>query len=57
MPTADTGAGAADAPVQIPGHTQRRLTAYGPIAAHFCRRRHRMAAYDYRQTRAERFAA
>ena len=39
-----------------PGHAQRFLAAYGPIAAHFRPRRHRLAAATYRQTRAARFA-
>ncbi len=38
-----------------PGHTQRFLAAYGPIASHFRPRRHRLTAAAYRQTRAERF--
>ena len=40
-----------------PGHAQRFLAAYGPIASHFRPRRHRLTAAAYRQTRAERFAA
>ena len=39
-----------------PGHAQRFLAAYGPIASHFRPRRHRLSAAVYRQTRAERFA-
>jgi putative transposase len=39
-----------------PGHAQRFLAAYGPIAGHFRPRRHRLAASAYRATRAERFA-
>jgi len=39
-----------------PGHAQRFLAAYGPIAAHFRPRRHRLRAPDYRQTRDQRFA-
>jgi putative transposase len=39
-----------------PGHAQRFLAAYGPIASHFRPRRHRLAAHDYRQTRDARFA-
>ncbi len=39
-----------------PGHAQRFLAAYGPIAAHFRPRRHRLAAAAYRATRDERFA-
>src|SRR5215213_2967453 len=37
-----------------PGHAQRFLAAYGPIAGHFRPRRHRLAATAYRQTRQER---
>ena len=40
-----------------PGHAQRFPAAYGPIAAHFRPRRHRLTAADYRQLRRERFAA
>ncbi len=39
-----------------PGHAQRFLAAYGPIASHFRPRRHRLTAAAYRQTRTERFA-
>jgi putative transposase len=39
-----------------PGHAQRFLAAYGPIASHFRPRRHRLAAPDYRRLRHERFA-
>ena len=39
-----------------PGHAQRFLAAYGPIASHFRPRRHRLTATAYRQTRTERFA-
>ncbi len=39
-----------------PGHAQRFLAAYGPIASHFRPRRHHLTATAYRQTRAERFA-
>ncbi len=39
-----------------PGHAQRFLAAYGPIASHFRPRRHRLTAHDYRQIRDERFA-
>jgi len=38
-----------------PGHAQRFLAAYGPIASHFRPRRHRLTAAAYRETRAERF--
>jgi putative transposase len=40
-----------------PGHAQRFLAAYGPIASHFRPRRHRLTAEAYRQVRAARFAA
>ena len=39
-----------------PGHAQRFLAAYLPIASHFRPRRHRLAATAYRRTRDERFA-
>jgi len=39
-----------------PGHAQRFLAAYSPIAAHCRPRRHRLTAEAYRETRAERFA-
>jgi len=39
-----------------PGHAQRFLAAYGPIASHFRPRRHRLTAAAYRETSAERFA-
>jgi putative transposase len=39
-----------------PGHAQRFLAAYGPIASHFRPRRHRLTAAAYHETRAERFA-
>ena len=39
-----------------PGHAQRFLAAYGPIAGHFRPRRHRLTADAYRETRCERFA-
>ncbi len=38
------------------GHAQRFLAAYGPIAAHFRPRRHRLTAVAYRETRDQRFA-
>ncbi len=38
-----------------PGHAQRFLAAYGPIASHFRPRRHRLTAEAYRETRHERF--
>jgi len=34
-----------------PGHAQRFLAAYGPIASHFRPRRHRLTAATYRETR------
>jgi len=34
-----------------PGHAQRFLAAYGPIASHFRPRRHRLTAVAYRQHR------
>ncbi|MBA3947260.1 MAG: IS6 family transposase, partial [Herpetosiphonaceae bacterium] len=37
------------------GHAQRFLSAFGPIRDHFCPRRHRRKADDYRQERAQRF--
>jgi putative transposase len=40
-----------------PGHARRFLAAYGPIAAHFRPRRHRLTAAAYRATRDQRFAA
>jgi putative transposase len=38
-----------------PGHAQRFLAAYGPIAQHFRPRRHRLSARDYRQEMVQRF--
>jgi putative transposase len=38
-----------------PGHAQRFLTAYGPIAQHFRPRRHRLSASAYRQEMGHRF--
>jgi putative transposase len=38
-----------------PGHPQRFLSAYGPIAQHFRPRRHRVPAPAYRQEMAQRF--
>jgi putative transposase len=38
-----------------PGHAQRFLAAYGPIAQHFCPRRHRFSAPAYRQELRNRF--
>ncbi len=37
------------------GHAQRFLSAFGPIRAHFCPRRHRLRAEAYRKERACRF--
>src|SRR4028119_1763923 len=37
------------------GHVQRFLSAFGPIRDHFCPRRHRLQAADYRRERASRF--
>jgi len=39
-----------------PGHAQRFLASYGPIAAHCRPRRHRLTAVAYRATRDQRFA-
>ncbi len=38
-----------------PGHAQRFLSAFGPIRGHFCPRRHRLKAEEYRRERARRF--
>jgi putative transposase len=38
-----------------PGHGQRFLAAYGPIAQHFRPRRHRFSAPEYRQEMRQRF--
>lgn len=38
-----------------PGHAQRFLAAYGPIASHFRPRRHRLSAPIYRQDMRQRF--
>jgi putative transposase len=38
-----------------PGHAQRFLSAYGPIAQHFRPRRHRFSAPTYRQEMQKRF--
>jgi putative transposase len=38
-----------------PGHAQRFLAAYGPIARHFRPRRHRMSAPEYRQEIQQRY--
>jgi len=38
-----------------PGHAQRFLAAYGPIAQHFRPRRHRFSAPEYRQEMRQRF--
>ncbi len=39
------------------GHAQRFLSAFGPIRDHFCPRRHRLRAAEYRHERACRFQA
>lgn len=39
-----------------PGHAQRFLAAYGPIASHCRPRRHPLTAAAYRETRDQRFA-
>jgi putative transposase len=36
------------------GHAQRVLSAFGPLRGHFCPRRHRLEAADYRRERARR---
>jgi putative transposase len=41
--------------VTSPGHAQRFLAAYGPIAQHLRPRRHRFSAPAYRQERRRRF--
>ena len=38
-----------------PGHAQRFLSVYGPLAQHFRPRRHRFSAPDYRQEMKTRF--
>ncbi len=38
-----------------PGHAQRFLSAFGPTREHFCPRRHRFRAEEYRRDRARRF--
>jgi putative transposase len=38
-----------------PGHAQRCLSTYGPIAEYFRPRRHRLPAPEYRQEMARRF--
>jgi len=40
---------------KAPGHAQRFLSAFGPIHEHFCPRRHRLRAEEYRRERARRF--
>ncbi len=37
------------------GHAQRFLSAFGPIREHFCPRRHRLTAREYRVEREARF--
>jgi putative transposase len=39
-----------------PGQAQRFLAAHGPIREHFCPRRHRLPAKQYRAVLQERFA-
>ncbi|MDP9412141.1 MAG: DDE-type integrase/transposase/recombinase, partial [Actinomycetota bacterium] len=39
------------------GHAHRFLSAFGPIRDHFCPRRHRMKAGEYRAERQKRFQA
>jgi putative transposase len=39
-----------------PGHAQRFLSAYGPIAQHFRPRRHLLSASEYRQEMRNRFS-
>ena len=38
-----------------PGHAQRFLSVYGPLAQHFQPRRHRLSAQTYRQEMVQRF--
>jgi putative transposase len=38
-----------------PGHAQRFLSSFGPIREHFCPRRHRLRAEEYRRERVHRF--
>jgi putative transposase len=38
-----------------PGHAQRFLSAYGPIAQYFRLRRHQLPAPEYRQQMAQQF--
>ncbi|HJY82271.1 MAG TPA: DDE-type integrase/transposase/recombinase, partial [Candidatus Binatia bacterium] len=40
---------------ESPGHAQRFLSAYGPIAQHFCPRRHQFSAAAYREEWQKRF--
>jgi putative transposase len=40
-----------------PGHAQRFLSAYGPIAQHFRPRRHLLSAAEYREEMRSRFAS
>lgn len=42
---------------KCPGHTQRFLEPFGPIREHFCPRRHRLAAAQYRVILRKRCAA
>jgi putative transposase len=41
--------------VKSTGHAQRFLSAYGPIAQHFCPRRHLLSASEYRREMRQRF--
>jgi putative transposase len=41
--------------IKSPGHAQRFLSAYGPIAQHSRPRRHRLAAPAYRREMQKRF--
>jgi putative transposase len=40
---------------RFPGHLQRFLEAYDPIASHFCPHRHLLTAKAYRQEMVQRF--
>ena len=50
-----TPARVSHARVQIPGHAQRFLSTYGPIAQHFRPRRHLLSASAYREEMKNRF--
>jgi hypothetical protein len=45
----------ADEGFKSPGHAQRFLSAYGPIAQHFRPRRHLLSASEYREELGKRF--